>query len=95
MWTVQEAALKGPASPTEAYSYDLHILDAVQDSQQVTCMTLEDWHQVQPEDPTLGLVISRLWDWTLVQQWFKPTTPPKFGQFLWECNHLFLKQGVL
>ena len=26
----------------KAYSYDLHILDTVQDSQQVTCMTLED-----------------------------------------------------
>ena len=44
VWAVQEAALKGPASLIEAYSYDLHILDAVQDSQQVTCMTLEDWH---------------------------------------------------
>ena len=26
---VQEAALKGPASPIKAYSYDLHVLDAV------------------------------------------------------------------
>ena len=39
---VQGAALEGPASPIKAYSYDLHILDAVQGSQQVTCMTLED-----------------------------------------------------
>ena len=30
---VQEAALEGPASPIEAYSCDLHVLDAVQDSQ--------------------------------------------------------------
>ena len=37
----QEAALKDSASPIKAYSYDLHILDAVQDSQQVTCMTLK------------------------------------------------------
>ena len=59
---VQEAALKGPASAIEAYSCDLHVLDAVQDRQQVTCMTLEDWHQAQQEDPTLSLVISRLWD---------------------------------
>ena len=29
---VQEAALKGPTSPIEAYSCDLHILDTVQDS---------------------------------------------------------------
>ena len=57
---VQEAALKGPTSPIKAYSYDLHILDTVQDSQQVTCMTLEDWHQAQQADSTLSLVISRL-----------------------------------
>ena len=57
---MQEAALKGPASPIKAYSYDLHILHTVQDSQQVTCMTLEDWHQAQQADPTLSLVISRL-----------------------------------
>ena len=65
----QEAALKGPASPIKAYSYDLHILDAVQDSQQVTCMTLEDWCQAQQADPTLSLLITRLQDGTLGQQW--------------------------
>ena len=92
---VQEAALKGPTSPIKAYSYDLHILHPVQDSQQVTCMILEDWHQAQQEDPTLNLVISRLQDGTLGQQWLKPTDPPKYGQFLWEHNHLLLKQGVL
>ena len=59
---VQEAALKGPTSPIEAYSCNLHVLDAVQDSQQVTCITLEGWHQAQQADPTLSLVISRLWD---------------------------------
>ena len=32
VWVVQEAALKGPASPIEAYSCDLYVLDAVQDS---------------------------------------------------------------
>ena len=57
---VQEAALEGHTSPIEAYSYDLHVLDAVQDSQQFTCMTLKDSHQAQQEDPTLSLVISRL-----------------------------------
>ena len=61
----QEAVLKGPTSPTEVYSCDLHVLDAVQDSQQVACMTLEDWHQAQQADQTLSLVISRLWDGTL------------------------------
>ena len=28
-------------------------------------MTMEDLHQAQQADPTLGLVISRLWDGTL------------------------------
>ena len=95
MQAVQEAGLEDPTSPIEAYSYDLHILDAVQDSQQDNCMTLEDWSQAQQEDPILNLVISRLWDGTLGQQQFKPTNPPKYGQFLQECNHLLLKQGVL
>ena len=42
---VQNAALEGLTSPIQAYSCDLHILNSVQDSQQVTCMTLEDWCQ--------------------------------------------------
>ena len=58
-------------------------------------MTLVDWHQAQQEDPTLSMVISRLQDGTLGQQQFKQTNPPEYGQFLHECNHLFLKQGVL
>ena len=65
---VQEAAFEGPASPIKAYSYDLHVLGAVQDSQQITFMTLEDWCQAQQADPTLSLVISRLQDGTLGQQ---------------------------
>ena len=44
---VQEAALEGLTSPIEAYSCSLHVLDAVQNSQQVACMTLEDWCQAQ------------------------------------------------
>ena len=59
---VQETALKGPANPIEAYSCDLHILDTIQDSKQVTYMTLEDWHQAQEVDPVLSLVITRLRD---------------------------------
>ena len=62
---MQEAAIEGPASLIKAYTCNLHVLDAVQDSQQVACMTLEDWHQVQQVDPTLSLDISRLWDGTL------------------------------
>ena len=39
---VQEAALQGLASPIEAYSSDMHVLDVLQDSNQVASMTLED-----------------------------------------------------
>ena len=92
---VQEAALEGPASPIVTYSYDLHFLDMVQDNQQVTCITLEDWCQAHQADPTLSLVISRLWDGTLGQQQSKLTDPPEYAQFLWEVNHLLLKQGIL
>ena len=49
---VQEAALEGPVSPIEAYSCNLHILDAVQDSQQVACMTLGD--SIKPKKWTLS-----------------------------------------
>ena len=45
MQTVQEAALQGSASPIETYSSDLHILDVLQDSNQIASMTLRDWHQ--------------------------------------------------
>ena len=63
--TMQEASLESPTSLIEAHSCNLHVLDSVQDSQQVTCMTIEDWHQAQQMDPTLSLVIPRLWDGTL------------------------------
>ena len=59
---MQEATFKGPTGPIEAYSCNVHVLDAVQDSKQVTCMTVEDWGQAQQADPTLSLVISRLQD---------------------------------
>ena len=78
MRAVQEAALEGPTSPIEAYSCDMHNLGAVQDSQQVTCMTLEDRCQTQQAGPTLCLVICRLWDGTLGQQQSKSTNLPKF-----------------
>ena len=92
---VQETSLEGLASPIDAYSCNLHVLDAVQHSQQVTCMTLEDWHQAQQVDPTLSLVISRLWNGSPEWQWSKSTYPPEFSLFLWEQNHLVLKQGIL
>ena len=95
MWAVQEAALKGSISPIEANSCDLHILDAVQDSQQVACMTLEDWHWAQEVHPVLSLVITRLRDGMLGKGQPKATDPPKFSQYRWVHNCLLLKQGVL
>ena len=92
---MQKSALKGPKGPIEAYSCDLHILDSVQDSQQVSCMSIEDWHQAQQPDPTLSLVIAKLWDGTLGQQQLKQTDPPKLSQFLWKWNHLWLQRSVL
>ena len=65
VWAIQEAALEGSTSPIEAYSCNLHVLDSVQDSQEVTCMTMEDWHQAQQADPTLSLVITKLQERTL------------------------------
>ena len=65
VWAIQEAALKGPTNPIQAYNCNLHILDSVQDSKQVICMAMEDWCQAQQMDPTLGLVITRLQDGTL------------------------------
>ena len=46
--------------PIEAYSYDLHVIGAIQDSQQVAQMTLDDWWQAQEADPVLGIIIKRL-----------------------------------
>ena len=83
------------ASPIEAYSGNLHILDAVQNSQQVTSMTIEDWHWAQEADPVLGLVITRLWDGILGKGQSKATDPPEVRQYRWERNHLLLKQGIL
>ena len=77
MQAVQEAALQGPASPIEAYSSDLHVLDVLQDSKQIASMTLEDWHQAQEVDPILSLVIARLRDGMLGKSQSKATDPPK------------------
>ena len=77
MQSVQEAALQGPASPIEAYSSDLHILDILKDSRQVASMTLKDWHQAQEADPVLSLVITRLRDGTLGKGQSKATDPPE------------------
>ena len=80
LWAVQEAALEGSVSPIEAYSCGLHVLDAVQGSQKVACMTSEDWHQSQEADPVLSLVIARLQDGTLGKGQSEATDPPKVNQ---------------
>ena len=78
---MQEAALQGPASPIEAYSSDVHVLDILQDSNQVASMTLEDWCQAQEVDPILSLVITRLKDGMLGKGQSKATDPFKVSQF--------------
>ena len=57
VWAMQEAAIEGPTSPIGAYSCNLHILDSVQDSQQVACISIEDWNQAQQGDPTINLIV--------------------------------------
>ena len=92
---MHDAAPEGPIIHIEAYGCDLHILDPVGDSQQVTCMTIDDWHQVQQTDLVFGLVMVRLQDGTLGQCQPKPTDPPELLPFLHECNHLKLRWGIL
>ena len=95
MQTVQEAALQGPAGPIEAYSSDLHVLDVLQDSNQVASMTLEDWCQAQEADPILSLVITRLRDGTLGKSQSSNRFPPKSVNLGKKWNHLVLKKGIL
>ena len=78
---VQEATFKGPVNPTEVYSCNLHILDSMKDSLQVTCMTIDDLHQAQWSDLVLGLVIVRLQDGTMGQCQLILMDPPQLWQF--------------
>ena len=91
---IQEAALEKPVCPIEAYSYDLHVVGAIQDSQQVAQMTLDDWWQVQEVDPVLGIIIKRLREGMLEQEWSKKTDSPKLNQYRREWNNPVLKKGV-
>ena len=92
---IQEAALDQPACPIEAYSYDLHVIGAIQDSQQVAQMTLDDWRQAQEADPVLGIIIKRLREGMLNQDWCKKTDSPKLSQYKREWNNLVLQKGIL
>ena len=64
---IQEAASGKPVCPIEAYSYGLHVVGAIHDSQQVAQMTLDDWWQVQEVDPILAIIIKRLREGMLEQ----------------------------
>ena len=92
---IQEAALDQPACPIEAYSYDLHVIGAVQDSQQVAQMTLDDWQQAQEVDPVLGIIIKRLQEGMLEQEWCKKIDSPKLHQYKRERNNLVIQKGIL
>ena len=92
---IQGATLDQPACPIEAYSYDLHVIGATQDSQLVAQMTLDDWQQAQEADPVLGVIIKRLPEGTLEQDWSKKTDSPKLSLYRREQNNLVLQKGIL
>ena len=85
---IQEAALEKPVCTIEAYSYDLHVVGAIQDSQQVAQMTLDDWQQAQEADPVLAIIIKRLREGMLEQDQSKKTDSPKLSQYRRERNNL-------
>ena len=73
----------------------VHVMGAIQDSKQVAQMTLDDWHHVQEADPVLGIIIMRLREGMLEQNWSRKTDSPKLGQYRREQNNLLLKKGHL
>ena len=78
---IQEAALEKPVCPIEAYSYDLHVVEAIQDSKQVAQMTLDDWHQVQEADPVLSIIIMRLREGMLEQDQSRKKDSHELGRY--------------
>ena len=92
---IQEAALDQPACPIEAYSYDLHVIGTVQDSPQVAQMTLDDWQQAQEADPVMSIIVRRLGEGMLEQDWCKKTDSPKLNQYKREWNNLVVQKGIL
>ena len=89
---IQEAALEKPVCPIAAYSYDLHVEGAIQDSKQVAQMTLDDCCQVQEANPVLIILMAKLREVTLEQDWSKMTDSPKLSQYRREQNNLVLKR---
>ena len=92
---IQEAALDQPACPIEAYSYDMHVIGAIQDSQQVAQMTLDDWRQMQEADPALAMIMERLKAVALDQDWCKQANSPELNLYKRERNNLTLQKGIL
>ena len=92
---IQEAALDQPVCPIEAYSCDLHVIGAAQDSQQVDQMTLDDWWQAQEADPVLGIIVKRLREGMLDQDWCKNTDSPKVSQYKREWKQSGIAKGYL
>ena len=89
---IQEAAIEKPFCQIEAYSYDLHVIGAIQDIKQVVQMTVDDWHQAQDVDPVLSIIITRLGEGTLEQDQSKMTDSPELIQYRREQNKLVLKR---
>ena len=51
--------------------------------------------QAQEVDPVLSIIIKRLREGMLEQDWSKKTDSPELGQYEREQNNLVLKKGVL
>ena len=58
-------------------------------------MTLDDWPQAQEVDPLLGIIVKRLRERMLEQDWSKKTDSPKLSQYRRGQNNLVLQKGVL
>ena len=58
-------------------------------------MTLDDWQQAQEVDPVLGIIIRRLREGMLDQDWCKKTDSPKLSQYKREQNSLVVQKGIL
>ena len=58
-------------------------------------MTLDDWWQAQEVEPVLGIIIKRLREGMLDQDWCKKTDSPELSQYKRERNSLVLQKGIL
>ena len=58
-------------------------------------MTLDDWWQAQEVDPVLSVIIRRLREGMLEQDWCKKTDSPKLNQYKREQNNLVVQKGIL